>query len=159
MAYYLRAFCTSDATPPLDEILEWARAERGVTLAAEANAGGVTLDSRDWRHAAISYAEGKLPLLVEIDAVANQDDAGSEEIEEFLNLVENAASPSKNVVIEHLRRTKMIVALALPTPDVDEAGYEAAAAFLDYFVAHSGGLVQADGEGFYDGNVLLLELE
>jgi len=31
--------------------------------------------------------------------------------------------------------------------------------FPDYFVQHNGGMIQADGEGFYEGNKVIVALE
>jgi hypothetical protein len=43
--------------------------------------------------------------------------------------------------------------------DIDDDGYTAAGVFLSYFVDHCGGLIQADGEGFYERERLLVELD
>jgi hypothetical protein len=42
--------------------------------------------------------------------------------------------------------------------DVDDDGYAAAAVFVRYFVEHRSGLVQAESEGFYEGDRLIAEL-
>jgi hypothetical protein len=82
-----------------------------------------------------------------------------EELEEFVEFLEDLAdSPEKQKVLDHLEQSKAVVAVQL-LGDVDEAGYTAAGTFLTYFVDHVGGLIQADGEGFYDGDRLVVELE
>jgi hypothetical protein len=43
--------------------------------------------------------------------------------------------------------------------DVDDDGYEAAGAVLSFYVEACGGLIQADGEGFYDGEHVIVQLE
>ncbi len=70
-------------------------------------------------------------------------------------------APGKARVIEHLKNTKFIIACQLPVLNMgdDETGYQANDAFLRYFEQHSGGLIQADGEGFYSGQELVLEME
>ena len=40
----------------------------------------------------------------------------------------------------------------------EEALWQASDALLDYFVPHSDGLIQADGEGFYEADTLILNL-
>jgi len=42
--------------------------------------------------------------------------------------------------------------------DIEDDGYNANGWFLDYFVQHCGGMIHADGEGFYDGDKIILEM-
>ena len=73
-----------------------------------------------------------------------------------------APSPARHRIIQHLTRTRFIVAIRIPTSvlgtDHEEALWQASDALLDYFVQHSGGLIQADGEGFYEADTLILKL-
>ena len=46
----------------------------------------------------------------------------------------------------------------VPTSSIDSTGWAIAHAVMRFFVARCGGLVHADGEGFYRGNDLVLEL-
>jgi hypothetical protein len=43
--------------------------------------------------------------------------------------------------------------------DIDDDGYNAVATFLRYFVEYCGAMIQADGEGFYEGDRVLVELK
>ena len=43
--------------------------------------------------------------------------------------------------------------------DIDDDGYTAAGVFLRFFVQHSGAMIQADGEGFYESDRLLVQVE
>jgi hypothetical protein len=61
-------------------------------------------------------------------------------------------------VTNHLEASKAVVAVQL-LGDVEDDGFGAVVHFLAYFVEHCGGLVQADGEGFYDGDDLLVALD
>jgi hypothetical protein len=157
VSYYVRAFCTSPEIPSLRSVLDWARGQ-GCTLEVERAA--IDLDSVDWDEVPVLYKAGKTPCLSSI----SRDEGASDclfreevrEFEEFLEDVED--SPARQRVIGHLRQSRYVVANQLPTADIDEDGYRASAVFLDYFVHHAGGLIQADGEGFYDGETLLVEL-
>jgi hypothetical protein len=40
-----------------------------------------------------------------------------------------------------------------------DEGYNANGDFLTYFVEHCGAMIQADGEGFYEGHNVILALE
>lgn len=60
-------------------------------------------------------------------------------------------------VTEHLAATQAIVAAQLPF-DLDEDGYEANYEFLKFFATQCEGMAQADGEGFYAGDKLVVRL-
>jgi len=47
----------------------------------------------------------------------------------------------------------------LATSDIDDDGYNALGNVLSYFVENAGGMIQADGEGFYDGDRVTVALE
>ena len=85
--------------------------------------------------------------------------SASEELKEFLAKL---GSPGKNrvkkKVVDHLKATRFIVALLLPKGDMDDAGWDANGQILTYFLDHCGALIQADGEGFYEGSKLILEM-
>ena len=51
-----------------------------------------------------------------------------------------------------------IVACQLPTSDIDNAGHNTNGGFLAFFTAGCGAIIQAEGDGFYEGNHLVLEL-
>ena len=150
LAYYLRAFCTSDDIPPLRAVFEWAVGQ-GVRL----DSPEAELDSSTWLQAEILYKRDRSPIVAE----TNTDDLVREEVGEFIESLEDVdESPEKQKVLEHLRQTKAIVAVQL-LGDIDDDGYSAAGTFLTYFVEHCAGLIQADGEGFYERERLIVELD
>ncbi len=150
MAYYLRAFCTSDDIPPLREVLEWA-ASQGVRL----DVPSADLDSDTWGQAEVLYTADRSPIVAE----ANADTLAHEEVDEFIESLEDVdESPEKQKVLEHLRQTKAVIAVQL-LGDIDDDGYTAAGTFLTYFIEQCGGLIQADGEGFYERERLIVELD
>ena len=155
MGYYVRAFCTSPAVPDLASIQTWLRAHKSAAVIDDPG------DTSDWEHAEISYRAGKLPILAE----CNRDDGTPDclmrtEVAEFVEFVEEAgASEDAARVLKHLTDTKFIIACQLPSSDIEDAGIDANGDFLSYFVLHSGGMIQADGEGFYDGGRLILALK
>ena len=65
----------------------------------------------------------------------------------------------KKRIVDHLKATRFIIALRLPKADMDDAGWDANGQILTYFLDHCGALIQADGEGFYEGAKLILEIE
>ena len=157
MGYYVRAFCTASSPPPLQAVID-ALAARGVALSAE----GVTpedLREADWEEAAIGFAPGQRPALVTCDRQTGAHNVLREEVEQFIEFVQDGpSSPERKRVIDHLRATKFIVACRLPegAGEDDDRGCAASRAFLSYFVSHCGGMIQADGRGFYDDDRILL---
>jgi hypothetical protein len=150
MAYYLRAFCTSSDVPPLSDVLAWVTA-RGVSLQSDPpNGWGETT--------ALTYEPGRAPFLVEINRNDGPESLAAQEINEFLDsLQEMKKGRKRDRVIDHLQKTKFIVACQIPTTDIDDAGFHAVDVFLAYFLVHSDGMIQADGQGFYEMGKLIVE--
>lgn len=172
MSYYVRAFCTASEVPDLATIQSWLR-ERGAAAviddpnhAVEAAQAGVSkppvldLQTSDWEQVAVVYRTGKLPILAE----CNRDDGTDEsllrqELEEFIELIgQPGSSAPKKRVLEHLHSTKFVIACQLPSSDIEDDGYDANGDFLSYFVEQCGGMIQADGEGFYEGAKVIVKL-
>jgi hypothetical protein len=156
VGYHLRAFCTSEELPPLRPILEWA-ASQGVGLRL---AGGPeVLDDAGWREAELDYKPGKEPLVVDVSRASSGDELLAEEVEEFVEFLEDVDdSAEKGKVLAHLQASRAVVGAQL-LGDIDDDGYNAVGVFLGFFVEHCGAMIQADGEGFYEGDRLLVELD
>jgi hypothetical protein len=159
MGYYVRAFCTVTKVPPIGSVLQWLD-QRSKHLELDQQMVKVDSISPEWDQAAVVYKKGKLPILVECNRdTGTEDSLLKEEISEFLELIGNPGlSLSKRQVISHLNKTRYVVACQLPTSDIDDDGYDANAEFLNYFVENCGGLIQADGEGFYNRKKLIVKL-
>ena len=173
MGYYVRAFCTNPKVPDLASIQTWLRERESVaiidepnhgveaTQAGEARSPILDLATLDWEQVAIAYRAGKLPILAE----CNRDDGTDEslmrvEVAEFVEFVgEPGRSADKQRVLDHLAATKFVIACQLPTSDLEDDGYDANGDFLSFFVEHCGGMIQADGEGFYDGDRIIVPLK
>jgi hypothetical protein len=148
MAYFLRTFCTSVDLPTLREVFTSAE-NRGIQLVTSTD-----LDASAWQQAEIVYKPGRQPFVVEADS----GEFIEEEVAEFIELLEDVEdSPAKERVLAHLGRTRAVIAAQILS-DVDDEGYSAVQTFLNYFVDRCGGLIQADGEGFYEGDELVVEL-
>jgi len=109
----------------------------------------------------IAYKDNKAPILLEVNRDTGEPDSSvREEIEEFPEFLEDAPrNRHRRRIAKHLKNTRFILAARLPTTDIDEAGYVALGHVLDYFVDHNGAIIQADGEGFYEGRKLVVELD
>ncbi len=154
MSYFVRAICTSQTPPSLLVAQQWLR-ERN----SPATIGAADLDSPEWDQASLSYKTGKRPILIDCNRDTGKGCLMREELDELFESVEDAEpSPAKKQVLAHLAASRFIVACQLPTSDIDDDGYYANGEFLSFFVQHYGGMIQADGEGFYAGQRLLLEV-
>ena len=157
MGYYLRVFCASDELPPLAQALE-RLSEEGIELRLDAEHSAKNADAADWRDAAVLDAASKRAFVVEATR-AEEDDLVADEIQEFLDLLEDVPdSPEKARVADHLRRTRAVVA-AQVLGGADDDGLEAAVSFLSFFAERCDGLIQADGTGFFEGDELIVEVD
>ena len=159
MGNYVRVFCTEGEPVPLRPVLAYL-AEHGAPIALDSTGNAPDLDDDSWEQADIIYENNKAPIVLEISReVAQGGSFVREEIEEFRELLRESLNIWNRVrVARHLRKTRFIVAARLPTSDIDNDGYEALGHLLNYFVDNNGGMVQADGEGFYRGRKLILRL-
>lgn len=160
MSYYVRAFCTTGVQPAMAPVLEYASA---LGSAVKLHPDVTSVDPADptWEQVGLHYKDGKHPILLEVNRDGDGDqDLMREEIEEFLEFLEDVPNDGNRRRVEkHLRATTFIVAAQLATDDIDDDGYNALGNVLRYFVANNGAIIQADGEGFYDGEELIVEVE
>jgi len=173
MNYYVRVFCTSTEIPDLASIQGWLRESGSAALidepdhaieAAEAGEPGkpiLELATSEWDQVAIVYRAGKLPILAECHRDVGTDEClMRKEIARFQVLIgEPEGSTSRRHILQHLAATRFIIICQLPSSDMEEDGFDANSEFVLYFVEHSGGMVQADGEGFYSGSRMIVPLK
>ena len=156
MPYWMRVFCRKPPAPTPGEILAaLSAAKLPAQLDPEAD-----VDPADpqWGRIALALSGDGGPLVVARDAGC-QGDVVDEEVGEFLrHLKRSPRSKTRDRVIEHLRDTKQILSLQVPTSSIDTTGWAVAHAVMRFLVASCDGLVHADGEGFYHGNDLVLEV-
>lgn len=161
MGYYVRAFCTAPEPPTVRTVLD-ALASWGVVLVPEPDcARPEVLECADWNGVRLLYKVGKLPIVVECNRHNGTPHClAAAEVREFLELIgPPGRSKAKQRVIEHLKATCFVMASQLPSSDIDDDGFAANDEFMTYFEDMCGGMVQADGEGFYDNNKLLVTVK
>ena len=152
MAYYLRVFCASRESATISDIVESAAAD-GVSLRPEG--GGASTDPLS--AVALVYAADRPPLVLELERDA---EAVEEEADELVEAVADVGpSAAAERVLARLRATKMIAAIQIPSSVADDATYDAAGSLVRYFAENRNGLIQADGEGFYEGTELILPVD
>jgi hypothetical protein len=155
MGYYTRVFCKSAEVPSVNMIFSYLNKLGNNSFVPEDYFED--MNSTDWRSFSLKYKTGRLPLLIELNKIADEDSLAKEEIDEFL---EEIGSPgfsfNKRKVVSHLKATKYVIASQLATSDIDNDGYNANGEFLKYFADNFEGLIQADGEGFYNDSKLII---
>jgi hypothetical protein len=154
MGYYVRCFCTSDQVPTINTVLAALR-DRGFDLSARVE-DLAALDSSQWHDFELIYNHSRKPILVDCDRDDGEESLCRRECAEFIDdFLGHSESPARDRVAADLRATRFTIACRL-LMDIDDSGYTANGEFLHYFVVHCGGMVQADGEGFYEGNELIV---
>lgn len=115
---------------------------------------------RDWQRVALLYQTGRLPIVAGCQCNDGPDSSAGELLARFIEEVGPAGnSRVKRRVVDHLKKTRFVVALELPTADMTEAGWDANGQILTYLVDYCGALIHAEGEGFYEGDKLILPME
>ena len=156
MGYYTRVFCKSSEIPSIQQII--SHIKNVINDSCTVEDYDDDLNSPNWTNFSLNYKKGKLPLLVEINKLEDDDNLAKEEINEFLEQIGSPGfSFGKRKAISHLEDTKYIVVSQLPTSDIDDDGYRTNGELLKYFADKFKGLLQADGEGFYDGTKLIVK--
>lgn len=158
MGYYVRAFCLARNAPTLAEMLQWL-AEREVKLSLEDQRDRDQAQSPQWHNAALTFEQGKPPILIECDRNDGDNSLARQEIQAFLDKIgAPGRSTAKRRVAAHLKGTKFIIACKLPVEEMDERAWDANGQVLTFLVERCEALIQADREGFYERSNLILPL-
>ena len=154
MSYYIRVFCTDKSRPSIAQL---ESALKGKNPAARFETGD-DRQSSDWSEAEFHYKNGKNPVVVEVNVNDGAESLAAEESREFMDEIGKPGfSIAKRRVLGHLARTRFIICCQLLS-DIDDDGYQANGELLNYYVENHGGMIQADGEGFYRGNKAIVVL-
>ena len=156
MPYWMRVFCRRSEAPTPGEILA---ALTSATLPAQLDPDAdVDLTDPKWEQLTLSLTADGGPLVVDRDVMGHGAFV-EEEVGEFLDMLEKVPrSGAKTGVVDHLKGTRQIFGLQVPTTSIDPQGWAIAHAVMRFLVSKCDGLVHADGEGFFRGNDLVLEL-
>ncbi len=158
MGYYTRVFCKSKLRPKIYAILDEVESKgfKMVTNLSDSEA-----KNDNWKQFELIYDKERLPLQVELNEIENPNGLAAEEIDEFLELVgePRLLEIKKKKVISHLKETKYIVCIQLPTSDIVDIGYDVNGELMRYLEINFSGMIQADNEGFYLGTKRILELK
>ena len=154
--FYMRVFCTQATAPALGAMLDYLAAQDILLSPAGPEAEGA--GSGAWESATLSDAQGG-----DVSLQCSRDDGSGEcllrqEVNEFLRRVgPGRLSPTKHKVIRHLKGTRMIIACKIPPGRAIE-GLPVHQRLLHYFASRCDGLIQIDGQGFFDRNKRILDI-
>jgi hypothetical protein len=157
VGYYMRALLEEWEERPLSDLIAFSR-EYGQELRPERPAE-TPVDDPAWREADLLGPNSTAPIEIEVALDDRTTDCLlREELNEFREELEGSdADPDAlRIVATHLERTRAIVAVRVLASDSGN-GLPAAWAVLAYYARRPGVLFQADGDGFYDGEELVLK--
>jgi len=157
--FFTRVFCLRKEPPPLSLLIEYPKA-RGATPIIPPEVTDKLLNSWNWVGTEIGYAKDKKPILVTcVRKGGAQDDIFKQDIEGLLNFVEAHREIDNWRVADQLRGCRFYIADILDKNDITEEGYDFNGWILQFFQENCDGMVQIDGQGFYDKEgELLFEL-
>jgi hypothetical protein len=140
-------------------LIEYLKA-RGATPIIPPEVTDKLLNSWNWVGMEIGYAKDKKPILVTcVRKGGAQDDIFKQDIEGLLNFVEVHHEIDNWRVADQLRGCRFYIADILDKNDITEEGYDFNGWILQFFQENCDGMVQIDGQGFYDEEgELLFEL-
>jgi hypothetical protein len=149
MSYYMRFFIDDVQKIDLDtKETALKRADQGYTLVS--------------RDAADESAElmWKGAIYGEIEISHSSSDLMAEEVEELIDFIDEKGSAPAKQVVQMLREAKCVVAVrVLFQGRSTELTLAKIDPLWEWLFGNYRGLLQADGEGFYDSNELLLNSE
>ncbi|MFP4054543.1 MAG: hypothetical protein ACLFV7_11850 [Phycisphaerae bacterium] len=156
-AQYIRVFSTSDRVPSVNSIIEWMGYNG---LALDVLQGPANPDSTHWDIVHFSNPLTRTELRLQCTRRSDEPDCLAEmEVGEFLRRIGAAGlSGAKRRVIRALKDTKVILACKLPSGQRSQDGIAPHVQLMRFFQQRSKGLLQVDGEGFYDTGRLVLDL-
>jgi hypothetical protein len=150
----MRALLEEWEDRPLSDLVSHSR-DYGLELRPDA-----PLDDPSWREADVYGPEAVSPIELEVALDDGTPDCLLRaELDEFREELEDTDADPDTVakVGAHLDRTQAIVAVRVLASDY-ERGLQAAWVVLDYYAQRDSVLFQADAEGFYEGEKLILPI-
>jgi hypothetical protein len=159
MTYYLSAFCTDGEIPSPGQVQTWATGRTPP----------ITIDPDEppdcrWHSINIYYGPDDRAFTVDIYGPGDPPeydwlDVLPGTIEDFRAALETLPpTPGRDRVLAHLARTRFLVSISVPLSQFaqDEIAWSATDLLLQYFIERHGGMVHAEGEGFYDHDQKIL---
>ena len=155
--FFTRVFCLRKEPPPLGLLIEFLKA-KGVTPLLPNAINEKLLNSWNWVGIEIGYDKSRQPILLTCCRKDSaQDEIFKEDLEGLLNFVESHREIDHWRVADHLRGSRFFVASILDKNDITDEGYDFNGWILQFFEENCDGMVQIDGQGFYnpEGGIIM----
>lgn len=157
MAFATRVFCRASFAPSVSALLFWLHQHEVPAVVVGGRSSGDLL-SPFWSEIELGYDAAEPPFRV-LACHADGDGAGRlrEEVADFLeDLADVPPGPARDQVEKQIQATRLLIVIEFPPEGVTQRGYETNGWLMALFVENAGGMVQADGIGFYDEDDELL---
>ena len=145
-----RVFCLRKEPPPLGLLIEYLKARGTKPIIPE----GVTdklLNSWNWVGIEIGYDNDRKPILLTcVRKGGAQDEIFRQDLDDLLRFVEAHRELDNWRVADHLRGCRFFIGNILDKNDITDEGYDFNGWILQFFQENCDGMVQIDGQGFYD---------
>lgn len=155
--FFTRVFCLRKESPPLGLLIEFLKA-RGATPIIPSEVNEKLLNSWNWVGLELGYAKDRKPILLTcVRKGGAQEDIYKTDIEGLLHFVEAHHEDDNWRVVDQLRACRFYIATILDKNDISEEGYDFNGWILQFFQENCDGLVQIDGQGFFnaEGEIIL----
>jgi hypothetical protein len=142
MGHYIRVLSPNPVRVPMSRLTE-ALEELGAPVALSGDS-----DETNWRQMILAHPEGKDIAVVECDLV-EPDSLAEEEIGELLEEIAEAQPVSAVAWLQsYLPKVKAIYAIQVVAGANEGEGWDVVDTVRNALLAHAGGIIQADNEGF-----------
>ena len=148
--FIARVFCLRKEPPPLGLLIEFLKA-RSATPILPAEVTDKMLNSWNWVGIEIGYARDRKSIVLTcVRKGSAQDEIFKQEVQGFLDFVETHREIDNWLVVDQLRGCRFYIAAILDKNDITEDGYDFNGWILQFFQENCDGMVQIDGQGFYN---------
>lgn len=152
----MRVFTRSPRVPSPQAIADYLRGRR---FEARVESGVYSRGYEGWRRLHLFYAEGRSPLVLERQPL-HGDAPLPDRLRALMDATATAPdSRDKRRILEFLAQASQVFELSLPLDFDRGAGRRLISSeLLNYLQKESDGLIQVDGEGYFDRNRVILKL-
>jgi len=142
MGHYIRVLSPNPVRVSMSRLME-ALEELGAPVALSGDSG-----ETNWRQLVLAHPEGKDIAVVECDLV-EKGSLAEEEIGELLEEIAEAQPASAAAWLQaYLAEVKAIYAIQVVAGANEGEGWDVVDTIRNALLAHAGGIIQADNEGF-----------
>jgi len=155
--FFTGVFFLRKESPPLALLIQFLKAKK-LTPILPKEVDDKLLNVWNWVGVELTYNKDRAPILLTcVRKDSAQGEIFDQDIQGLLNFAEAHRELDNWQVVDQLRGCRFYVATILDKNDITEEGYDFNGWILQFFQENCNGMVQIDGQGFFDaeGEVLL----